>query len=183
MRVRLPCWPTRASSCHHSSIGLPCAPAGESRRRPGWRSFYAPPAPRHRLEGPHRDVAERQRLQDTPNTALVHRHKKAGQDPVPQRSRNRQRTTPSSAISGPWRTQAASCVFSSTDSFGDVRQAVDPLLVVPMHPVTQGLPIHPAGLGGLRTIMALQHQRQGQKRRTTSASETRDAWSRNASAS
>src|SRR6202023_3077030 len=36
-----------------------------------------------------------------------------------RRSRQRQRTTPSSAISDPWRTQAASCAFSSTDSLGD----------------------------------------------------------------
>jgi hypothetical protein len=26
--VRLPCWPTRASSCHHSSIGFPRACSG-----------------------------------------------------------------------------------------------------------------------------------------------------------
>src|ERR1700750_355691 len=90
---------------------------------------------------PHRDVAERQRLQDTPDTALVHRHEKACQDPVPQ-------------IAQP---PANHTVFSNIRSFADpsrelrflldgqlrgcpsavwtVRQAVDPMLVVAMHPV------------------------------------------------
>ncbi len=61
---------------------------------------------------------------------------------------------------------------------GLVRQTGEPGLVVAMHPVTQRLPVHPGGLGGLRPAPALQHQRQSQhapRRRRILAPRSRSA--------
>jgi hypothetical protein len=121
------------------------------------------------MAGAHRDVAERQRLQDPPDAALVHRHEKACQDPLPQIaqppandavfSNIRPLTHPGRKL----RLLLDSQLRGRTTAVQTVRQAVDPLLIVADNPVAQGLPIHAAVLGGLCTTVTLKHQCQSQK--------------------
>ena len=49
IRVRVPCWPTRASSCQQSSIGLPRACSGIAAATRAAKFFYAPPGLPHRV--------------------------------------------------------------------------------------------------------------------------------------
>ena len=86
MRVRLPYWPIRASSCHHNSIGLPCLVGGIAAATRSAKFFVRLLCGgiRLRTARPNRDVAEGQRLQDAADAAFIHRHEKARQDTLAQ---------------------------------------------------------------------------------------------------
>src|ERR1700729_779210 len=94
-----------------------------------------------RMAGAHRDVAERQRFQDTPDAALVHWHEKACQDPLPQIAQPPANDAVFSnirALAHPGRELRLfldSQLRWRTTAVRTVRQTVDPLLVVAMHPV------------------------------------------------
>ena len=122
-----------------------------------------------RMARPHGNVAERQRLQDPPDTALIHRHEETRQDPIAQIAQS----PAHDAIFGDIRTLAdPSCELrlfldsqlrGRTTAVWTIRQPGDPLLVIADDPVPQGLPIHAAGLGRRRPAVTLQHQCQRQK--------------------
>jgi hypothetical protein len=122
-----------------------------------------------RMARPHRDVAECQRLQDPSDTALIHRHEEAGQDPIAQIAQS----PAHDAIFGDIRPLAdPSCELRlfldrqlrpRPTAVRAVRQASDALLVVTDHPVAQRLPIHAAVPGSLPPTMTLQHQGERQK--------------------
>jgi hypothetical protein len=122
-----------------------------------------------RMTRPHGNVAECQRLQDPSDTALIHRHEEARQDPIAQIAQ----PPAHNAIFGDIRPLAdPSCELGlfldsqlrgRTTAVWTIRQPGDPLLVVADDPVPQGLSIHAAGLGRRRPIVTLQHQCQRQK--------------------
>jgi hypothetical protein len=131
-----------------------------------------------RMTWPHGNMAEAQRLQDSPGAAFIHHQEKARGS---RRSRNRERTTPSSAISGPWRTQQASCASLRPTVLGahprhvDGRTGHQCLAHCNDHPVTQRLPIHAAGLGSLSPAMTFQHKRKRQQPSRDRRSQTASA--------
>jgi hypothetical protein len=164
MYVRLPCWPTRASSCHQSSRGLPLALSGMAAATSSAKFFYAPPG----LRRPPRDGAGGPTSGGSlADAALVQlRAELLGDfrlqiDPPPAhdavRGRIRARAHPRAHLrflllaQPPLRPAAL-----------PVRQSGQAPVIEAMHPVPERLAIHPTGACGNTAWLPLHHQRDRQ---------------------
>ena len=148
----------RASSWNQISIGLPlgrCACERSGSRRSFFERRDGAPV-LGGMAGTRADVRKADRLEQLADRALVIAHAKRSLI-TRCRSIRRQRTTPSTARSGPVSTSSAMSVAVRRRGAArvlrpNVGEPIGTMLIEPVHPIPQRLPVHAADPGRLGAI-------------------------------